>query len=179
MLICCFHVQKCARIQVLFVFVCFWFFDLDHFCCLSCWIYQAFRTSWQDVIMIFEVLLRAAYSYTFIYKLGHDFFVISTLDPQSTRQVDFCTAASIWFKGSREHRISSLPGSSVYNPGFVDVFQLCPTNIAAFLPWKTLCTLLQRPCCIVWEVPVISKQHAWFVALYDFLCVLTCKLQMQ
>ena len=49
----------------------------------------------------------------------------------------------------------------------------------SLLPWKTLCTLLQRPCCIVLEFPVISKQNAWFVALYDFLCVSTCKLQMQ
>lgn len=176
MLICCFHMQKCARIQVLFV--CFRFFvpmmdlnNLDHVC-FPVGFFRHWVTNWQDVIMIFELLLGAAYSYSF-------FFAISTLDPQSNRQVDFCTTASIWFKGSREHRISSLPGSSVYNPGFVDVVQLCPTNIAAFLPWKTLCTLLQRPCCIVLEVPVISKQHAWFVALYDFLCVSTCKLQMQ
>lgn len=92
MLICCFHMQKCARIQVLFV--CFRFFvpmmglnNLDHVCCLSPWIFQALShwvTNWQDVIMIFEVLLGAASSYTFIYKLGHDFFAI--FDPGCTFQ---------------------------------------------------------------------------------------------
>lgn len=155
--------QKCARIQVLLV--CFRFFvptmdlnNLDHFCRLSRWIFQALSNT---LTRCNNDFWGVAWGCLFIHKIGHVFFAISTLDPQSNGQIDFCAAASIWFKGSREHRISSLPGSSVYNPGFVDFVQQT---------WQPF-TLEQRPCCIVLEFPVISKQHAcctlWFSMCID------------
>lgn len=133
MLICCFHMQKCARIQVLFV-----------------------------------------------YKLGHDFFVISTLDPQSIRLVDFCTTASIWFKGSREHRISSF----CQDPQFttLDLLMLSsyvPQTLQPFVLENTLHATSATLVALSWNFQSYQSNMHYFVALYDFLCVSTCKLQMQ
>ena len=91
-----------------------------------------------------------------------------------------CSAASVWFKGSKEYRISSLPGSSVYySLGFVDVVPSTSSSYLplylAVLPWKWKVhkyfgmLLLRLSCCMVLDF--LSYQSI-------FLCVSTCKLQI-
>ena len=88
-----------------------------------------------------------------------------------------CSAASVWFKGSREHRISSLPGSSVYySLGFVDVvtpdkLQLSPAlalemnSSQIFWHATTSTILLHGP----W-LPVISKYLSMRIDLQTTNC---------